>query len=285
MADVPRESDVLVPFEIANIPTEYRDYYGTKRQNMFATIQKHPAFWTYFHMLDQIMYREIKDLEVSTDPTNHLPRIFFINAHAKVRIAIELAFQGCIQECRSILRDAVEWAAFGHYLNSDPALQTIWWEQHQPAGKSAYKAQFVDNKRLTLFAGQDELYQKFRQLSDAGSHPTPMSLSGRLNFTETATTRGMSLHYAGIPDEKAWATEVFSRLLTCFVIEQTFFTSFQTRLQLDYKLMDMRREFDANKEALRRFVITKYNMKDPGKQSSGPRAADAPTSSLSAGKD
>ncbi len=180
MADVPRESDVLVPFEIANIPTEYRDYYGMKRQNMFATIQKHPAFWTYFHMLDQIMYREIKDLEVSTDPTNHLPRIFFINAHAKVRIAIELAFQGCIQECRSILRDAVEWAAFGHYLNSDPALQTIWWEQHQPAGKSVYKAQFVDNKRLTLFAGQDELYQKFRQLSDAGSHPTPMSLSGRL---------------------------------------------------------------------------------------------------------
>jgi hypothetical protein len=45
MTKVPEESDVLVPFEILNIPQEYREYYGTKRHNMFAMIQKHRAMW------------------------------------------------------------------------------------------------------------------------------------------------------------------------------------------------------------------------------------------------
>jgi hypothetical protein len=235
-------------------------------------------------MIDQILFRQIDDLQVSKGLDTHLPRIFFINAHAKMRIAMELAFQGCMQECRSILRDAVEWTAFGHYMTSEPALQKIWWEQDEPGGKGAYKAKFVDNKRITLFAGQDELYQKFRQLSDAGSHPTPQSFYSRVAFTETPTERGLTVHYSGIPDERAWAIELFSRLLTCFVIEQTFFLDYKTRLQLDPTLMSMRHEFEAHKEALRQLMITKYNMKDPGENPVCPRAASAPKSATSSGK-
>jgi hypothetical protein len=276
MSKEPAETDVLLLFEIANFPTEYRGYYATKRHNMFAMIQKHRAMWNFFHMIDQITFREIDDLQVSTELNTHLPRVFLMNAHAKMRIAMELAFQGCMQECRSILRDAVEWTAFGHYMTTDPSLQTIWWEQDEPAGKAAYKAKFVDNKRLTVFAGQDELYQKFRQLSDAGSHPTPKSMYGRVAFTETSTERGWTLHYSGIPDERAWATELFSRLLTCFVIEQTFFNDYKTRLSLDPTLMTMRAEFEAHKEALRRLMITKYELKDTVKPTAGPRAAAAP---------
>jgi hypothetical protein len=281
MANEPDEPDVLVPFEIGNFPTEYRGYCATKRHNMFAMIQNHRAMWDYFQMIDQIIFREIDDLQVSSDLDTHLPRIFFMNAHAKMRIAMELAFQGCMQECRSILRDAVEWTAFGHYMTSDPALQKIWWDQDEPGGKDAFKAKFVDNKRLTLFAGQIELYQKFRQLSDAGSHPTPKSMHSRVAFTETQTERGWTLHYSGIPDERAWATELFSRLLTCFVIEQTFFLDYRTRLQLDPTLMNMRHQFETHKEALRRLMITKYNLKDPGKNPEGPRAAAGPKSSVS----
>ena len=48
MPKEPEETDVLFPFEIANFPAEYRQYYGTKRHNLFAMIQKHPEMWHYF---------------------------------------------------------------------------------------------------------------------------------------------------------------------------------------------------------------------------------------------
>jgi hypothetical protein len=264
MAKIPDETDVLVPFEIANFPGEYREYYGTKRHNLFAMIQKHPEMWSYFHMIDQILHREIDDLQVSTNVNDHLPRAFYINAHAKIRIAMELAFQGCMQECRSVLRDAVEWAAYAHYMMSDPALQRIWWEQDEAGGRAIFDEKFVHKKRLTVFAVQDELHQKFGELSEGGSHPTPTSMFSRIVFTDTPTERGMRVYYSGVPDERGWAIELFSRLLTCFVIEQTFFNDFRTRLELDPKLMSMRQEFAVHKERLRPFMIQKYNIKDPG---------------------
>ncbi len=35
-------------FEIDHIPAEYRDYYATKRQNLFARIQGFPALWKLY---------------------------------------------------------------------------------------------------------------------------------------------------------------------------------------------------------------------------------------------
>jgi len=65
----------------------------------------------------------------------------------------------------------------------------------------------------------------------------------------------MQVYYSGVPDERAWAIELFSRLLTCFVIEQTFFNDFKVRLELDPTLMRMRQEFEIHKEKLRPFLI------------------------------
>jgi hypothetical protein len=45
MAKEPAETDISVPFEIANFPTEYRGYYATKRHNMLAMVQKNRAMW------------------------------------------------------------------------------------------------------------------------------------------------------------------------------------------------------------------------------------------------
>lgn len=68
MPNAPSQTDILVPFEIENFPEEYRGYYEIKRNNMFAMIQKHREMWNYFHMLDQILCREIDDLQVSINP-------------------------------------------------------------------------------------------------------------------------------------------------------------------------------------------------------------------------
>lgn len=282
MSKEPQETDVLVPFEIGNFPTEYREYYGTKRHNLFAMIQKHREMWNYFHMIDQIIFREIDDLQISKDPNTHLPRAFFINAHAKIRIAIELAFQGCMQECRSILRDAVEWTAYGHYMLGDPTLPKIWLEKDDDSAQKMFKEKFDKDKKNNLFKGLPGLYQKHGELSEGGSHPTPSSLYSRIVLYETPTEHGMSVYYSGVRDEAAWAKELFSRLLTCFVIEDTFYNDFQARLKLDFKLMDMRREFSDHKEQLRQFLIKKYNINAPVAYPTKNRAA-APVGNSPAG--
>ena len=45
----PQETDLLVKFEIDNIPTEYREYYATKRNNFFASIQGFREMWGLLH--------------------------------------------------------------------------------------------------------------------------------------------------------------------------------------------------------------------------------------------
>ena len=106
-----------------NLPPKYREYYAAKRQNFFASIQSFPEMWRYYHLLDAIWLREIDDLEVARDAGRVFPVILYTNAHAKMRVAIELAFSGCMAEGRSVLRDAVEFVAHAHHVLKDPALQ------------------------------------------------------------------------------------------------------------------------------------------------------------------
>jgi hypothetical protein len=113
------KEDLLLPFEQQVLPQEYQGYYRTKRNNFFASIQKFPELWDYYMMLDQIWFREIDVLKPS-DPNKAFPIIVYINAHAKIRIAIELAFTGCLPEARSIMRDAVEFVAHAHHMLKDP---------------------------------------------------------------------------------------------------------------------------------------------------------------------
>lgn len=40
------ETDKLLhKFEVDNIPAQYREYYGIKRNNLFASIQGFPEIW------------------------------------------------------------------------------------------------------------------------------------------------------------------------------------------------------------------------------------------------
>jgi hypothetical protein len=97
-----------------------RDYYRTKRNNVFASIQGFSEMWKYYILLDKVWMREFDDLKASLGPDRMFPLILFFNAHAKVRISIELALSGCLSEARSILRGAVEFVAHAHRLLSDP---------------------------------------------------------------------------------------------------------------------------------------------------------------------
>ncbi|HEU5234881.1 MAG TPA: hypothetical protein VFU50_18635 [Terriglobales bacterium] len=93
---------LLVSFE-RDFPHDYKEYYKSKRHHLLASINAFRELWGMFMALDKILHREFDDLSTVRDPKTVLPFTFFINAHAKMRIALELAFQGCLQEARSIL--------------------------------------------------------------------------------------------------------------------------------------------------------------------------------------
>src|ERR1700723_2080131 len=86
----PQENDLLVPFEQQNIPTEYKEYYRIKRGNFFGSIQRFSGMWKYYMDLDKIWMREFDDLESSFGRDRFFPSTLFFNAHAKMRVGIEL---------------------------------------------------------------------------------------------------------------------------------------------------------------------------------------------------
>jgi hypothetical protein len=255
----PEESDLLVAFEQRVLPTEYKAYYRTKRNNFFASIQKLPELWHYYVMLDQIWFREIDFLKPS-GPNKAFPVIVYINAHAKIRIALELAFTGCLPEARSILRDAVEFVAHAHHMLKDPAKQVVWLNKLDD--QKAWKEEFWENKAIVLFAGLDLLYKVWKQLSEMGSHANITSICERVKIVEVDGQPEMRLNYTGV-EEKPWVMGIFDMLLIDFVMEETLFKDYQMRLQFDEQLLTMRREFEIYKERLRSTLIARYNIKPP----------------------
>lgn len=224
MANEANDNDLLLPFETLAISGDYREYYKTKRNNFFATIQQKGDLWRYHLQLDEIWLRDIADLRVAIDQTRSFPMLFFITAHAKIRISIELAFSACIQEARSIMRDAVESTAFGHYMLRKPELQEVWLRKDDPEGRTVFAQRFEKDKKLQLFAGLDELYRTYGQLSEIGSPVNPLSLSTRIKVVkDDDRTRSFNISYTDPDiDEKTVVTGLFSLLLTCFTIENTF---------------------------------------------------------------
>lgn len=169
--NAPQETDLLVQFEITNIPNEYREYYKTKRNNFFASIQGFHELWEYYIRLDVIWMREFADLKTARDSSRMFPLILYFNAHAKIRVAMELAFSSCMAEARSILRDSVEFVAHAHTMLNDPKLQEIWLNKNDgKVALDAFKQTFEHYKTERLFKGLDELYKTWGQLSETGSH-------------------------------------------------------------------------------------------------------------------
>jgi hypothetical protein len=54
-----------------------REYYRTKRNNSFASIQKFRHHWNCYHMLDQIWMREFADLQAATNSGRMFPLLLY----------------------------------------------------------------------------------------------------------------------------------------------------------------------------------------------------------------
>jgi hypothetical protein len=254
------ESELLVPFEIQNIPAEYREYYKIKRNNFFASIQNFSDIWKCYMLLDKIWLREFDDLKPARDPERMFPMLLYINAHAKIRVSMELAFTGCLAEARSILRDGIEFVAHAHCTLADPELQKVWLSKNQEA--QAFKDAFERHKREGVFKGLEELHRVWGHLSETGSHATVNSICDRFQQVESEDTINFNVIYCGA-EPRMWAMQLFWMLLACFKMEETMFIDYRSRLQLDDVLMRTRGEFERCKESLRRSLAIRYKVTPP----------------------
>jgi hypothetical protein len=263
---------LLVKFELDNIPAQYREYYGAKRNNFFASIQGFQEMWEYYLRLDAIWMREIADLHTARDPNRMFPLLLYINAHAKMRVSIELAFSGCMEEARSILRDAVEFVAHAHMMLNDPELQKTWLSKND--GKAAleeFKKAFEADKKAGLFKGLPELHKTWGELSETGSHANVNAMVDRFVQITSDDHIEFRLNYTGLENHQLWALLLFTMLLTCSTMEQTFFNDYESRLKLDNELMRMRGEFDRYKEQLRETLKRRFKLEPPGGVHTAPR--------------
>jgi hypothetical protein len=254
------ENELLVPFESQNLPTEYKEYYLAKRQNLFASIQGFSEIFNCYMLLDRILLREFHDAKVASDPNRMFPLILYFNAHAKIRVCMELALSGCLAEARSILRDAIEFVAHAHHMLSDPALQLKWLDKNDQ--EEAFKDAFERNKKTGLFNGLDELHKTWGDLSETGSHATINAMCDRFATVDDGGNLEWRLNYCGI-DERMWGMQLFWMLLACFTMEQAFFLDYESRLKFDDTLLKMRAEFETRKERLRRELIVRYKVQPP----------------------
>src|SRR5271156_2102746 len=200
----PNEAAMLTKFEINNIPEHYREYYEKKRYNLFASIQAFPLVWTCFMLLDKILLREFEDCRTASGTEQMPPLLLYMNAHSKVRVALELGFSTSPAEAFSIMRDAVESAAFAHRLLLDPTLGKVWIEKNNGEPEaSMFNATFIQNRRAQLFGGIPELYQFWGQFSNIGAHTTLDSLIQQFVIEETSTHVGWRYNYTGAQNPRA----------------------------------------------------------------------------------
>jgi hypothetical protein len=258
------ENTLLVEFERKNIPDDYRGYYAAKRQNFFASIQGFREMWDLYLRLDAVWLRGFKDLYVATDPNTMFPLLLYINAHAKIRVALELAFAGCLAEARSILRDAVEFVAHAHSMVGDPELQKTWLSKNDDnTALEAFKDAFERHKKDGLFKGLDELHRVWGQLSETGSHANITALVDRFVQVTDEKHVTFKLNYTGVEDERIWRQSIFGMILTCSTMLLTFLTDYDSRLKLDDILMRMREECNQAKEQVREWLKVRYKIEPP----------------------
>ncbi len=261
--NAPQKPDLLVQFEIDNIPAEYREYYEIKRNNLFASIQYFGEMWNLYMALDHIFMREFGVMKTARELDRMFPLLLYFNAHAKIRVAMELALTGCLAEARSILRDAIEFVAHAHTMITDVELQKKWLSKND--GKTAleeFKDAFERHKKKGVFKGLDELHKTWGDLSETGSHATINAMCDRFVQIDSADHVEFRINYCGV-EEKQWALSLFSMLMACVTMEQLLFDDYESRLKLDIELMRLKGEFDRKKEELREKIKVKYKVEPP----------------------
>ena len=147
---------------------------------------------------------------------------------------------------------------------SDPELQKTWLSKKDGnAALEEFKNAFERQKKAGVFKGLDELHKTWGEFSETGSHANINAIVDRFVELTADDYIEFRVNYTGPEDHKLWALGLFAMLLTCSTMEQTLFSDYEGRLELDNKLTRMRGEFDKYKEQLRQMLIKRYKVEPP----------------------
>lgn len=142
----------------------------------------------------------------------------------------------------------------------DPVLQRVWLAKNDE--QDAFKDAFERHKKAGLFKGLDELHRTWGELCETGSHATINSLSERFVNESADDAIRWGLRYCGL-EHDVWEKSLFALLLTCFTMEQTFYSDYESRLRLDHVLFGLRADFESFKERVRTELIGRYRIPPP----------------------
>ncbi len=263
---LPTEDDLLLPFEKSHLQGDYKDYFKTKRNNFFATVQTVPGIWRCFGLLDEVWMREFEDLQRLRDVKQMLPAILFMNGHAQFRIAWELGFSCCVGEAWNVLRSGIESVAHAHKIHREPHLAAVWSAKDDGADElRAFKNAFERNKKESLFPAQHglgTLHRYWSQFSELGTHTTVSSLARRFEEEKTSDDVNWHLEYFEADPERI-AIFLFSLLLAAAYMEKAFFDCFETRLKLDPVLVAKRRDLGKAIERTKQGIIKRFDLRAP----------------------
>lgn len=244
------EADLLLPFELATLEGDYREYQRTRRNNCFASMQRLPDLWKVFTELDACWRAGLDDMRRITSADDMLPLSLYIRAHAQTRISADLLFSGCLPEAADLLRTGVESAVHAYRIKHDPSLAAVWLQKDDVAGRRAYAEAFEKEKKARLFksvAGLHHYYTKFSEWS----HATVTSLAFKSELILEPDGDLNCLHQYFETDRKKLRPFITFGLEASAAMESIFFESFSGRLELDVSYLQRRREVQATLQSAR----------------------------------
>ena len=270
MADDPRNlgrtnvGDVpLLPLEEQRFHDEYKTYFKHKRGNFLKSLTEFADLWECFQLLNDIWMREMSDLEVLRDQYQMLPNMLFRAAHARMLTAIEVGFSCCIGDAYSILRDGIESVTHGHKISVEPSTAKAWTDKLKgEAEEKAYDKIFTWNKKQNLFPEQHglrRLHIFYGQFSEMATHSGVASVGKSFMDLSSPEKLTWGINYFETDPQKL-ALFLFAMLVVSSYMEEAFYGCYDTRLNLDTDLGDMRSRFNAKKEQQRRYLWAKYRL-------------------------
>jgi hypothetical protein len=259
MADLP----ALLPEEHQAFHDEYAKYYQTKRGNFFQSLKVFRGVWDRLQLLNDIWQREMSDLQSLIDQYHLLPKMLFTAAHARFLTAIELSFSCCIGDAYSILRDGIESISHAYKLFHEPELAAVWSEKHKgEPEKKAYDRVFTYNKKKNLYPdkdGMNYLFTFYGQFCELATHSSVTSLGKSFKDASTEGNLRWEYHYFET-DQTKMAIFLFTLLQVSTHMERAFFACFETRLNLDPGLVDMRSRLSGETEPERQRLKSQYKL-------------------------
>ena len=151
------------------------------RHNQFGTFHKKKLAWGLISEVDACFYKLGSNL---SNPKDLLSPFLFMRSHSAWRAACGTAMSGQVVETNALLRSALEFAAYGLYIDLTPDMRQVWFDRNNSG--SAKKLMRNKFKQGTINAAIKaraprlaEIFETLYELTiDQGAHPNQSGVMG-----------------------------------------------------------------------------------------------------------